>query len=227
MGCGMSDEARRGGVVFLAPRSIIDTVHDPLPDPANRPAGAGRQFPLSKGLSAAIVVFLIFYGIGTTLPNIAVLLWPNLKNQDGPVNLAITVTPPIVPTVVVSVASKCPAGCVAPWTASSPAVVQPGVVILMDPIEHRERLVGAVPQESFSRWHSDGRYEPIMYDGSTCPTLSIYLVRPGDTIYQVARWFGVDPHAIVEANGLFNPNYIQAGQVLSIPCAPAHWYGYP
>jgi len=47
-----------------------------------------------------------------------------------------------------------------------------------------------------------------------------YTVQWGDTVFSIARRFGVTPDAIVAANGLVNPNYIRAGQVLIIPTLP-------
>jgi LysM repeat protein len=47
-----------------------------------------------------------------------------------------------------------------------------------------------------------------------------YTVQWGDTVFSIARRFGVTPDAIVAANGLANPNYIRAGQVLIIPTLP-------
>jgi LysM repeat protein len=47
-----------------------------------------------------------------------------------------------------------------------------------------------------------------------------YVVQWGDTVYSIARRFGVPPDAIVQANNLANPNFIRAGQVLIIPTLP-------
>jgi LysM repeat protein len=44
-----------------------------------------------------------------------------------------------------------------------------------------------------------------------------YTVRWGDTLYRIARQHGVTVNAIVQANGLANPNYIRSGQRLLIP----------
>ena len=43
-----------------------------------------------------------------------------------------------------------------------------------------------------------------------------YTVRPGDTLYGIARRFGVDAAALAERNGLFDPDVIFPGQVLRL-----------
>ena len=45
----------------------------------------------------------------------------------------------------------------------------------------------------------------------------VYTVRYGDTLYSIARHFGVSVNAIVRANGIVNPSRIYAGQRLIIP----------
>jgi LysM repeat protein len=56
-----------------------------------------------------------------------------------------------------------------------------------------------------------------------------HTVLPGQTLYSIAGHYGVSVWAISCANGIYNPNYIYAGQVLFIPtggwndgCKPAH-----
>jgi LysM repeat protein len=44
-----------------------------------------------------------------------------------------------------------------------------------------------------------------------------YTVRPGDTLSRIAWRFGTTVQAIVQANGIINPNLIFYGQVLWIP----------
>ena len=71
-------------------------------------------------------------------------------------------------------------------------------------------------------------------------TICNHVVRPGETIYCIARAYGVDPWATAAYNGIVNPNLIHPGQVLAIPdayawvpagptcarqCPP--WPGYP
>ncbi|MGC8786145.1 MAG: LysM peptidoglycan-binding domain-containing protein [Anaerolineae bacterium] len=48
-----------------------------------------------------------------------------------------------------------------------------------------------------------------------------YVVQWGDTVYSIARRFGLPPEAIIRANNLVNPNLIRVGQVLIIPAMPA------
>lgn len=57
-----------------------------------------------------------------------------------------------------------------------------------------------------------GSYQP-----SPAPGWRTYIVRTGDTLYSIGRWYGVSPAAIAAANGLVNWNYIQVGQALRIP----------
>lgn len=48
---------------------------------------------------------------------------------------------------------------------------------------------------------------------------TVYIVQPGDTLYRIARAFGVLPEAIAAANNIFNFNLIYVGQRLVIPGA--------
>ena len=49
------------------------------------------------------------------------------------------------------------------------------------------------------------------------PTYSTYTVRKGDNLTKIARMFGTTVNAIVQLNGISNPNLIYPGQVLKIP----------
>ena len=51
---------------------------------------------------------------------------------------------------------------------------------------------------------------------ASCPTY--HVVRWGETLTGIAWMYGTSVSAIASANGLWNPNYIYAGQVLLIPC---------
>jgi LysM repeat protein len=48
---------------------------------------------------------------------------------------------------------------------------------------------------------------------------TIHVVQPGQTLFSIARWYGVDLWALARYNGILNPNYIYVGQRLAIPAA--------
>lgn len=55
---------------------------------------------------------------------------------------------------------------------------------------------------------------------STGGILGYHTVRAGETLYCIARAYGVDPFAIADANGVVNPNLVLPGMVLAIPNVP-------
>ena len=50
-------------------------------------------------------------------------------------------------------------------------------------------------------------------------TIGNHTVKYGETMFCIARAYGVDPWAIASHNGIANPSCIKPGQVLSIPDA--------
>lgn len=57
---------------------------------------------------------------------------------------------------------------------------------------------------------------------SVAPTTTqprFYEVQRGDTLTEIADAFGLPIPAIMEANGILDPNAIQAGQILELPLA--------
>jgi LysM repeat protein len=52
-----------------------------------------------------------------------------------------------------------------------------------------------------------------------------YVVKPGDTLSEIARWHGVSVWSLAEANGITNLNKIYAGQKLRIPQGGCLSYG--
>lgn len=53
-----------------------------------------------------------------------------------------------------------------------------------------------------------------------------YLIRYGDTLYSIARRFGVAVEALMRDNGLYNPHFIYVGQKLTIPDSTTISEGY-
>jgi len=75
---------------------------------------------------------------------------------------------------------------------------------------------------------ANGLTSPLIYVGQrlTIPSSTSivtqerstgYVVRYGDTLYSIARRFGVAVEALMRANGLYNPHFIYVGQKLTIP----------
>lgn len=110
------------------------------------------------------------------------------------------------------------------WTPTSglPGSVAP-VVIYVNVVDTSSQVVTEVvdrrnPFDSFDQVHPahfQSDY-PRPYPDFV-PNPRTYIVRPGDTVYGLARRFGVPPEAIVQANQLANPNYIRVGEVLVVP----------
>jgi LysM repeat protein len=46
---------------------------------------------------------------------------------------------------------------------------------------------------------------------------TIYVVRPGDSAIRIARQFGIEEEALLQANAIANPNRVYVGQTLTIP----------
>jgi len=51
-------------------------------------------------------------------------------------------------------------------------------------------------------------------------TTTTYQVQPGDTLFSIARRFGISVDGIVAANNITDPSQIEVGQVLVIPAGP-------
>lgn len=62
-----------------------------------------------------------------------------------------------------------------------------------------------------------GGYPPVPPPTPVPPQPTIYTVRPGDRLADIARLYGTTVQAISAANGILNPNYIYPGQQLVIP----------
>jgi LysM repeat protein len=79
---------------------------------------------------------------------------------------------------------------------------------------------------------ANGLTSPLIYVGQrlTIPSSTSivapepstgYIVQYGDTLYSIARRFGVQVEALMRANGLYNPHFIYVGQKLAIPHSTA------
>lgn len=76
-----------------------------------------------------------------------------------------------------------------------------------------------------------------------CPGGIVYTIKSGDTFYSIAKAHGIDVNAVIKANPNVDPNNLQIGQVICLPCEsnlivykntqygftftlPASWKGY-
>ena len=51
-----------------------------------------------------------------------------------------------------------------------------------------------------------------------CPVPTVYTVQPGDALSLIAERFGTDVATLMRLNGLDNPDHIEIGQTLRVPC---------
>jgi LysM repeat protein len=80
---------------------------------------------------------------------------------------------------------------------SSPNDIEPGMVL-------------KIPSDEA------GTTEPVATTTASAGGV-VHVVQPGEWIWQIARQYGVDPQAIIDANDLVNPGTIYPGQELIIP----------
>lgn len=58
---------------------------------------------------------------------------------------------------------------------------------------------------------------PVSGSGYTGSSGQIYVVQPGDTLYTIATSFNITVQALMNANGITNPDMIYIGQQLTVP----------
>ncbi len=100
---------------------------------------------------------------------------------------------------------------VSPWAIATqngllnPNLIQPGMVLAI-PAVYAYIPPGptCVPQFGFP-------------PSPSCSCSSYYVVQSGDTLTRISFLYGVSMWRIAECNGIFNLNYIRAGDVLCIP----------
>jgi hypothetical protein len=71
------------------------------------------------------------------------------------------------------------------------------------------------PGQGYTQPEQDGGYYPA--PGNMPGGAGTHTVAAGETLYSIARRYGVPAEAIAAANGLANPNQLFVGQVLYLP----------
>lgn len=106
--------------------------------------------------------------------------------------------------------------CIQPW---------PGSQSWLPPTQESENiiLVPSATIEDSTRLHQMGEniLTPTPDQMRVLPTMRAnmeeYIVKPGNTLGEIALRYGVDINSIIEANQLNDPNQLEVGQVLLIP----------
>jgi len=78
-------------------------------------------------------------------------------------------------------------------------------------------LMQANPQYGANMYVGQQMYVPGQSAPSTYGATVRYIVQPGDTLFGIARRFGVSVYALMNLNRIFNPNFIFVGMPLLIP----------
>lgn len=93
-----------------------------------------------------------------------------------------------------------------PSTVPSPGTATPNPILLLFPTPMREGAERPDPTPNPAREPPDLRTESASH-----------VVRPGDSLAKIAQEYGVGTVQLMQANGLFNPNFLAVGQVLVVP----------
>lgn len=210
---------------FNAAAPVVDST--PSPRPPAAPAPGGKKKRRSGSVLPFVFLALILIMLGVVLlralPSTFTERLESLFGLGRPRTTPTTVlaTPTPAPSSVAA-ADACLAGCALETPVPTPLAANPGAAVILYSVTPEPIAVDPMPL-GYQSTYPPGFYQPV--GGTACAGPAIHIVSPGDTVLGLARCYGVDPHAIVAANGLWNPDYIRVGQVLTIPCAPARWFG--
>jgi plastocyanin/LysM repeat protein len=97
-----------------------------------------------------------------------------------------------------------------PWRVTSLVVIAFFVITLVPPFV------------AFVLTPADAQVVQSVQGWSGCS----YYVRRGDDLFRIGLRHGVSYHYLAQINGIYNPNYIVAGQIISVPCGGGDSY-YP
>jgi LysM repeat protein len=95
---------------------------------------------------------------------------------------------------------------------TNPGSLSPGMVLKI-PVEGttiEPTVEGTTPEPTV-----EGTAEAAT--GTPTSGTTVHIVQPGEWVWQIARLYGVDPQAIIDANNLANPASISPGDELIIP----------
>lgn len=190
--CGARQQARTRQVRcrYCSKRASAELTLCPTCGRVLQPAGPPWR-GIAIGVTAVVLVVLILVGRETVV-----------DAAISPVRRLLSSLLRPLPTLVAIV------------TPTATVGFEPGVTYTATP------PVAAIPLTPLSS------ASPAQGEPTEIPTLAVtgtpdgvlrYRVRSGDSVYTIAKRFGVTEDAISEANGLRNPDSLQVGQILIIP----------
>lgn len=200
------------------PRFQRGTVVMPAPVEAPVRLGLDRSVHVTPATAGAIAVFLVAFAIslGFMVANGGIAL----TSADAPratedVLGAVETTPPptAAPTVdATPQASPTPAPSGTPEPSATPVVTpSPSATPLATPVATPSPAATSKPTPR----PTSGRYA-LLKPCPDQPNCWIYVIRSGDNLYSIARYFGV-PLATVKAWNPWTENGLRVGRELRIP----------
>lgn len=149
----------------------------------------------------------------TFTPNEVVLTTPTSPMEPSVTAVPTSPPSPIAGTHVVQ-AGETLSGIAAIYGTTVDAIVQANNLTDADDISEGQALI--IPSSAASIPTGAATAASVSTPSSSVGQ-RIHVVQVGETLSEIARTYGVTTEAIVQANGLDNPNAISVGQALVIP----------
>ena len=183
------------------------------------PAAAQAQTTIIHVVQPGENLFRISLRYGTTVDAI--------MSANGLTNIYIYVGQELV----IPDASGEPVPQPTPAPSTDAYIVQPGDTLSSIALRHGVTVWALVQANELSDWHTIYAGQSLIIPGNTpaeeapdpeTSNLDTYVVRPGDTLIQIALRFATTPADLAYLNGIANPSNIYVGQVLRLTgTAPA------
>lgn len=182
------------------------------PDSAMPPARSNRT--VTPAVAGALVVLAASFALSVAfvLANGGLDLPAAAQTPGGSSDLAAgaptatrteTVTPSVAPTIAPTIA---PSAIASPGPTSTTAPATPAPSLSASP----------QPTTASTPHPSSNRYDLLTACPDT-PDCWVYLVRQGDNLFSIAKYFGVPLNVVEERNPWTNTTQLVAGQKLLLP----------
>ncbi|HAJ60273.1 MAG TPA: hypothetical protein DCP31_14240 [Cyanobacteria bacterium UBA8543] len=181
----------------------------PVPTPEVALSPAVEKSPVGSSLSSVVI----------PVPTPEVALSPTVTKSPARQSLSSVVIPVPTPEVALSpTVTKSPAG----QSLSSVVIPVPTPEVAFSPtVEKKAQTVPSLPIAPATPLENAAKPQapqPVVMQPFVAATdASVYQVKPGDTVEAIARRNGLSSDAVIQANGLSNPNLLRINQQLKIP----------